>query len=230
MIKWQHSKGIRLRHISSFHPPSQGSSPLGAPVPPLADVFTDHDQTLGDWPTVRLCLFTLWAKVCTSELSCRSQGLGSREALDRTRGSCRCMRRSQRGFTAKVPHSEACWEEEWTGLSRLMSMIPFPARSQGSHTRSTLGTKWESQSSMTRVHLEKHFSILSGNGQTYDVFIKSPCLCFSMRKLGALGSAPCAHSSVPKGSAFIMWSDSGTATLPMVLKFLPHPRGNRRPG
>lgn len=34
-------------------------SPVGAPVPPHADLFTDHDQTPGDWPKVRLGLFTL---------------------------------------------------------------------------------------------------------------------------------------------------------------------------
>ncbi len=72
-----HLTGIHISLISHpFALPPQDSqlvsSPLGAP----ADLFTDHDQTPGDWPTVRLCLFTLQARVCTSELSHKSQGVG----------------------------------------------------------------------------------------------------------------------------------------------------------
>lgn len=59
-----HLTGIHISLISHpFALPPQDSqlvsSPLGAPVPPLADLFTDHDQAPGDWPTVRLYLFTL---------------------------------------------------------------------------------------------------------------------------------------------------------------------------
>lgn len=59
-----HLTGIHISLIS--HPgalTSQDSglvsSPLGAPVPPLADLFTDHNQTPSNCPTVCLCLFTL---------------------------------------------------------------------------------------------------------------------------------------------------------------------------
>lgn len=48
-----------------------------------------------------------------------------------------------------------------------------------------------------------------------------------MRKLGAVGPAPCARGSVPKAvpptkrALFVMSPGLGTATLPMVLMFLP---------
>lgn len=72
---------------------------------------------------------------------------------------------------------------------------------------------------------------LKWESSEHDAFIKFSCLPFSMRKLGALGLAPCAHSSVPKASAShkkdspVMWLGSRTAALPMVLVFLPHPLG-----
>lgn len=92
-----HLTGILISLISRplALPPQLVSSPLGAPVPLLADLFTDYNQTPGDWPTVRLCLFTLRARVCTSELSHRSQEVGLKGSGSRAQGSCRCMRRSQ---------------------------------------------------------------------------------------------------------------------------------------
>ena len=70
----------------------------------------------------------------------------------------------------------------------------------------------------------------------HDVFIKSPCLCFSMRKLGALGSVPCAHSSVPKGSASLKRASAscdcaqGQPPFPWCSCSSPCPRGDGGPG
>lgn len=75
------------------------------------------------------------------------KGLGSRETKARAWGSRRCMRRSSRvwGFMMKTTTPQAWWEEEeeeeWTSVSSLISVNPLPARSQGSHPTSTLGTK-----------------------------------------------------------------------------------------
>lgn len=59
----------RLGHLTGIHasllsppfalPTDSVSSPAEAAGPPLADLFTEHNQTHSDWPTVRLCLFTL---------------------------------------------------------------------------------------------------------------------------------------------------------------------------
>ncbi|CAB1415671.1 unnamed protein product [Pleuronectes platessa] len=60
----RHLPGTRVSLISRpFALPPQDSqsvsSPVGAPVPPHADLFTDHNQTADDWPKVRLSVYAV---------------------------------------------------------------------------------------------------------------------------------------------------------------------------
>lgn len=80
----------RLGHLTGIHasllshpfalPTHSVSSPAGAPGPPLADLFTEHNQTPSDWPTVRLCLFTLESMhVRTKPHGAKGRALGKRK-------------------------------------------------------------------------------------------------------------------------------------------------------
>ena len=126
----RHLPGTRVSLVSRpFALPPQGSqsvsSPVGAPVPPHADLFTDHNQTAGDWPKVRLSVYAVSQSMHVRTEPGEPRGWAPGES-EQGSGELQVHEAEAEGIYGESAGSG--------GLMRrgLIAMIPLPASSQGS--------------------------------------------------------------------------------------------------